>query len=93
MWHLTDCRGSVSWVVSASNDQYRCRPDLRRCRPHAASSSTTAQWLRCLTVQLRETEIDELIRKGLLKSETRNDRNAIIKALYDHFDRTLGRKP
>jgi len=49
--------------------------------------------LRCLTVQLRETEIDELIRKGLLKSETRNDRNAIIEALYKHFDRTLGRKP
>jgi hypothetical protein len=28
---------------------------------------------RCLTIELRETEIDALIRKGLLKSETRND--------------------
>ena len=31
--------------------------------------------LRCLMIELHETEIDELIRKGLLKWETRNDRN------------------
>ena len=34
-------------------------------------------------------EIDELIRKGLLRSETRNDQNEIVKAIYKHFDRTL----
>lgn len=45
--------------------------------------------LRCLNIQLRETEIDVLIRKGLLKSETRNDANAIIEALYAFFDRYL----
>lgn len=45
--------------------------------------------LRCLIIELRETEIDDLIRKGLLKSETRNDLNAIIKALYAHLDNTL----
>jgi hypothetical protein len=45
--------------------------------------------LRCLNIELRATEIDTLIRKGLLKTETRNDSNAIRKALYDHFDRTL----
>jgi hypothetical protein len=45
--------------------------------------------LRCLIIELRETEIDELIRMGLLKSETRNDTNAIAKALYAHFDLTL----
>jgi len=28
--------------------------------------------LRCLVIELRETEIDVLIRKGLLKPETRN---------------------
>jgi hypothetical protein len=46
--------------------------------------------LRSLTIELRETEIDELIRKGLLKSETRNNTDAIIDALYVHLDRTLG---
>jgi hypothetical protein len=45
--------------------------------------------LRCLIIELRETEIDDLIRKGLLKSETRNDLNAIIDALYAHLDNTL----
>ncbi len=48
------------------------------------------QGLRCLTVQLFETEIDELIRKGLLKDVARNDRQAICEALYAHLDRTLG---
>lgn len=46
--------------------------------------------LRCLTIELRETEIDELIRKRLLKSETRNDTSAITEALYAHLDLTLG---
>jgi hypothetical protein len=46
--------------------------------------------LRCLTVQLFETEIDELIRKGLLKDVARNDRQAVCEALYAHLDRTLG---
>jgi hypothetical protein len=37
--------------------------------------------LRCLVIELRETEIDVLIRKGLLNLETRNDTSAIIDAL------------
>jgi hypothetical protein len=45
--------------------------------------------LRCLVIELRETEIDDLIRKGLLKSETRNNASAIIYALYAHLDNTL----
>lgn len=46
--------------------------------------------LRCLMVELRETEIDALIRKGFLKQETRNDEHAVREALYAHLDRTLG---
>jgi hypothetical protein len=49
--------------------------------------------LRCFTVELRATEIETLIRRGLLKWETRNDRSAIIKALYDFFDHTLSPMP
>ena len=45
--------------------------------------------LRCLVIELRETEIDTLIRKGLLKPETRNDTSAIIDALYIHLENTL----
>jgi hypothetical protein len=46
--------------------------------------------LRCLTVELRATEIEALIRKGLLNSVARNDPRAIVDALYAHLDRTLG---
>ena len=49
--------------------------------------------MRCLTIELRETEIDALIRKELLKPETRNDPSAIIDALYAFLDRTLGLMP
>ena len=46
--------------------------------------------LRCVTIELRVTEIDALIRKGLLTNVTRNEPRAVIEALYDHLDRTLG---
>jgi hypothetical protein len=49
--------------------------------------------MRCFTVELRATEIETLIRKGLLKWETRNDRNAIIEALYAFLDDTLNPMP
>ena len=45
--------------------------------------------LRCIVVQLRETEIDVLIRKGLLQADARNDVCAVRDALHVHFDRTL----
>jgi hypothetical protein len=40
-----------------------------------------------------ETEIDMLIRKGMLKADARNDPGAVCKALYAHLDRTLGAMP
>jgi hypothetical protein len=48
--------------------------------------------LRCLTIELRETEIDTLIRKGLLKLETRNQTYDLQMALYAFLDGTLGAK-
>ena len=38
--------------------------------------------LRCIVVELRETEIDELVRRGLLTEDARNDRVALRQALY-----------
>jgi hypothetical protein len=46
--------------------------------------------LRCLMIELRETETDGLIRRGFLKSEMRNDTDEIVAALYTLFDRTIG---
>ena len=46
--------------------------------------------LRCMTIELRETEIDALIRRGLLEEDTRNDLQAVKKkAFYYFLDRTL----
>ena len=45
--------------------------------------------LRCLTIELRETEIDVLIRKNLLQADARSDIFAIRKALYRHLDSSL----
>ena len=42
--------------------------------------------LRCLTLELRETEIDTLVRMGLLSAKMRDDPVSIIKALYAHLD-------
>jgi hypothetical protein len=49
--------------------------------------------LRCLTIELRETEIDVLVGKGLLNRETRHDPQAVSEALYAHLDQTLGSTP
>ena len=49
--------------------------------------------LRCVRVELRETEIDALIRSNLLTADARNDLQAIRKALYAHLEDTLGANP
>jgi hypothetical protein len=45
-------------------------PDCRRIRLHRERRQ---RGLRCLMIQLRETDVDALIRRGLLEQETRND--------------------
>jgi hypothetical protein len=45
--------------------------------------------LRCLTIELRETEADALIRMGFLDANARNDQGRIAEALYAYFDREL----
>ncbi len=46
--------------------------------------------LRCLTIELRETEIGALIGK---KAVARNDEDAIRDALYAHLERKLDATP
>ncbi len=46
--------------------------------------------LRCLIIELRETEIKSLVRQGLLSRERRDDSEAVSEALYELLDRTLG---
>ena len=66
-------------------------------RPEACSTAERMRRYRqrrrdgfcCLWVELHATEIDSLVRKGLLQSVARNDVNAIREALYSHFEETL----
>jgi hypothetical protein len=46
--------------------------------------------LRCVTIELRQTEIDALARNAFLKSDARNDLYSIEMALYQFLERTLG---
>ena len=65
-------------------------PAAERMRTHR---ERRRQGLRCLMIELRETEIDALIRKGLLKPGTRNNSTALREALYAVLDVTLGAEP
>jgi hypothetical protein len=68
-------------VRSAAAERMRAHRERRR------------QKLRCVTVQLREREIDVLIQNGLLEAVARNDPYALSDALHRHFDRTLKKAP
>jgi hypothetical protein len=58
-------------------------------RMHAHRSRRQAG-LRCLTIELHETEVTELIRRKLLDPVARNDVQAIRNAIHWHLDITLG---
>lgn len=45
--------------------------------------------LRCMTIELRETEVTALVRKGFLKEDARNDRRALMNAFYGFLDGSL----
>src|SRR5262249_5111868 len=64
---------------------------LARMRGNQADLFFRRRYRTC--AELRETEIDALIHKGLLKTETRNDVNAVLEALYEHLERTLDARP
>jgi hypothetical protein len=76
-------------AVQATTDPVPRSPAAERMQRHRKRKR---QGLRCVTIQLRETEIDVLIGKGLLVADARNDPRAVRKAVHTHFDRTLGPK-
>ena len=46
--------------------------------------------LRCVSLQIWDRELDELIRRGLLKPDGRDDVDEIKHAIYAVLDRALG---
>ena len=63
-----------------------CSAAAQRMRAHRKRRKAG---LRCLTIELRETEVTELIRRKLLEADARHDKNAVRMALYQHLDDTL----
>jgi hypothetical protein len=63
----------------------RAAERMRRCRQRRRDG------LRCYRLELRDSEIEALVRRGLLLASERTNRNAVIKAMYAFYDRTLGR--
>jgi hypothetical protein len=47
--------------------------------------------LRCVTIQVRQSELDLLVKWDLLAPEQRTNRGAITQALHRFLDNTLGR--
>jgi hypothetical protein len=45
--------------------------------------------IRSFSIDLWEAEVDELIRRGLLESKSRNDRNSVVAAFYLFLDQAL----
>ena len=58
---------------------------MRRCRQRRRDG------LRCYRLELRDSEIKDLVRRGLLLASEQANPNAVTKAMYPFFDRTLGR--
>ena len=69
-----------------NNPEPSISPAAVRMRRHR---KLRREGLRCLMIQLRETEIEALIYRGLLKPEMRNSRTAILNAMHAFFDITL----
>jgi len=76
-----------------TTNQPSARPRSSAAERMRAHRERRRDGLRCLTIELRETEIDSLIRKGMLKTDARNDQHAIRDALYAHLERTLDAVP
>ena len=77
-WAMTDAKPTVAPATrSAAAERMRRHRERRR------------KGLRCLMIQLHETEVDALIRSGLLNPEMRNNPRVVRKALYAFLDGTL----
>jgi hypothetical protein len=61
-------------------------PGAERMRRHR---QRRRDGMRCLQLEIRDTEIDDLIRRKLLKEETRSDKQAILYAFYEFLEGSL----
>jgi cytochrome oxidase assembly protein ShyY1 len=65
-------------------------PAARRMRRHR---KRRAEGLRCVTILIRETDVDVLVGRGWLKPEMRNIRTAISNAVHELLDEIVSAVP
>jgi hypothetical protein len=84
MQHVTEING-----VDSSPDKARAWAPLTAAERMARYRERRKAGMRCLTLEIRNSEISALIRRGLLDSNKSNDRVAIKTAIYAYFEQTL----
>jgi hypothetical protein len=70
-------------TMQATTEPTNRSPAAERMRFHRERKKSG---MRCVMIELRETEINALIRKGFLEPDARNNRSAIVDAIYAYFD-------
>ena len=81
--HEVLAEGRRGRLVSGLRSAVQRLPRLRRHRERRKDG------LRCMTIELRETEVTALVRKGFLEEDACNNRQAVMNAFYGFLDRTL----
>jgi hypothetical protein len=70
-------------IVAASDD------GRTAAREAQGAGDKIRDGMRCYLLEIRETEIDNLIARKSLKAEMRNDKQAVIDAIYEVFEEYL----
>ena len=83
MQHVTETNGAES------ADKARAWTPLTAAERMARYRERRKAGMRCLTLEIRNSEISALIRRGLLDSNKSNDRAAIKAAIYAYFEQSL----
>ena len=77
MIKITTVKTETAWRRSAAR--------MRRCRARRRAG------FRCLTIELHDTEIDALVHRGLLTLHERDDLEAVVAAVHNFIEHTIGR--
>jgi hypothetical protein len=82
-------RAVTAPMLSSDNAETAAAPSpaAERMRRHRARRKKK---FRCVNLEVHESEVDALCRKGYLNADKRNDPDAIARAFYEFFGRTLG---
>ena len=71
-------------AVNAEGARVGSAGRMRRCRARRRAG------FRCFMVELHRTEIDMLVRRGLLRADERDDEGAVVDAISHYIEQTLG---